>query len=305
MGIGRTWGRTGKIITVAVASFVAIGVYIAFVLMSLRGSDAQPLRVLERPSGASGSVVTLEVEEVQSNYTVLQGNLTVLPGAELLDPVTHSLKDELSVTVTSVAKPTSITWSKGMFPGVVPVPLTLAGDIEDWPLDHYRSGPVTVELYTGAAHIPDRATVTFFDRMPGWKVETLPSKRGDLLPTYRIKMHRSVGATAYAIVILTVLVTIASAAAVVSILSLRGYRKFQPPMTTWYAAMLFAVVPLRNAFPGSPPLGSNIDMVLVVWVIVVLVVSMLGYVRCWWRDLKPEPVAQPPGKVAVAAGLKG
>jgi len=34
---------------------------------------------------------------------------------------------------------------------------------------------------------------------------------------------------------------------------------------TWYAAMLFAVVPLRNALPGSPAFGSWIDLTIVLW----------------------------------------
>ncbi|ORV01236.1 hypothetical protein AWB93_07515 [Mycobacterium bohemicum] len=37
-------------------------------------------------------------------------------------------------------------------------------------------------------------------------------------------------------------------------------RKFQPPITTWYAAMLFAVVPLRNALPHAPPFGARVDV---------------------------------------------
>jgi hypothetical protein len=32
---------------------------------------------------------------------------------------------------------------------------------------------------------------------------------------------------------------------------------------------------------------------------------MLGYIHCWWRDLKPEPVAQAAPKVPVAAGMQG
>jgi Domain of unknown function (DUF4436) len=39
-------------------------------------------------------------------------------------------------------------------------------------------------------------------------------------------------------------------------------------MTTWYAAMLFAVVPLRTALPGSPAFGSWIDLTIVLWVLV-------------------------------------
>jgi hypothetical protein len=55
--------------------------------------------------------------------------------------------------------------------------------------------------------------------------------------------------------------------------------------------MLFAVVPLRNALPGSPPFGGWIDMTLVLWVLVVLVISMLLYIMCWWRHLRPEATA--------------
>lgn len=181
-----------------------------------------------------------------------------------------------------------------MFPGVVPVPLTLAGDIEHWPLDQYKSGPITVELFVGAAQTPERATVTFFDRLPGWRVQAVASKRGDLLPTYRVKLRRSPSTLAFAIVILAVLIAIAGVAAFVAVQTLRDRRKFQPPMTTWYAAMLFAVIPLRNAFPGSPPFGCWIDMTIVLWVIVVLVVSMLLYIACWWRHLKPDAVTHLP-----------
>ena len=59
-------------------------------------------------------------------------------------------------------------------------------------------------------------------------------------------------------------------------------------MTTWYAAMLFAVMPLRNALPDSPPFGAWIDVTVVLWVIVALVISMALYISCWWRHLKPE-----------------
>jgi purine-cytosine permease-like protein len=71
-------------------------------------------------------------------------------------------------------------------------------------------------------------------------------------------------------------------------------------MTTWYAAMLFAVMPLRNALPDAPPIGSWIDVTITLWVIVALVNAMLIYIVCWWRHLKPEP-EKPSEPVAVAA----
>jgi predicted membrane channel-forming protein YqfA (hemolysin III family) len=92
----------------------------------------------------------------------------------------------------------------------------------------------------------------------------------------------------FAIVILCILIAIAAVGVFVAVQTLRDRRRFQSPMTTWYAAMLFAVVPLRNALPGSPAFGSWIDLTIVLWVLVALVVSMLLYVAAWWRHLRPQ-----------------
>ncbi|WP_353620037.1 DUF4436 family protein [Mycolicibacterium sp. ELW1] len=81
--------------------------------------------------------------------------------------------------------------------------------------------------------------------------------------------------------------TIAVLAVTVSVQTLRDRRKFQPPMTTWFAAMLFAVVPLRNALPDAPTIGNWIDVTVILWVIVALVTSMALYIVCWWRHLNP------------------
>jgi hypothetical protein len=96
----------------------------------------------------------------------------------------------------------------------------------------------------------------------------------------------------FAIVILCILVAIAAVGLFVAVQTFRDRRRFQSPMTTWYAAMLFAVVPLRNSLPGSPAFGSWIDLTVVLWVLVALVVSMLLYIAAWWRHLR---AAEPNG----------
>ena len=49
-------------------------------------------------------------------------------------------------------------------------------------------------------------------------------------------------------------------------------------------AMLFAIMPLRNFLPGSPPPGSWIDQALVLWVLIGLVVAMTIFIFAWWRS---------------------
>jgi hypothetical protein len=129
---------------------VFIAAYIAS--NSLYGSAGKgPHHVTEGQPTADGSMVTISLEDVQSSNTVLGSNLSISPGPGLLDPQTHGLTEDLSVVVTSAVSPTKRTWSKGMLPGTFPVPLTLAGDVADWPFDHYLSGPITVELFRGDA----------------------------------------------------------------------------------------------------------------------------------------------------------
>mgnify|MGYP005812384235 CR=1 FL=1 len=261
---------------------VVVAAYVASVALYARGGGHHHPEI---PAGGDRSTATLVIEDIQSNYSVLSADLSISPGSALLDPQTQHLNEDLSLRVRSVATPTRRTWTKGMLPGIFPVPLTIAGEIENWPFDHYSSGPVEIELMHGPGNVPERVPVTFVNHLSGWQVSA------DGNGPYRVSVHRSLSAAAFGIVILCVLVAIAGLGLFVAVQTLRNRRRFQPPMTTWYAAMLFAVVPLRNALPGSPPFGGWIDITLVLWVLVVLVVSMLLYVMCWWRHLRPEAAA--------------
>ena len=256
-------------------------------------------------AGGDHTTATLTVEEIQSNYSVLVANLAISPSSALLDPQTQHLNQDLGVRVRSTATPARREYTKGMLPGVFPVPLTVAGEIENWPFDHYRSGPIEVELLRGGSdNIVERVPVTFVDHLSGWQVSVNNVNESG---PYRVTVQRSLSAAAFGIVILAVLIAIAGLGLFVAIQTVRDRRKFQPPMTTWYAAMLFAVVPLRNALPGSPPFGGWIDVTLVLWVLVVLVISMLLYIACWWRHLRPDVVAVPPDPASAptSTGVRG
>ena len=277
----------------AIGLAVLIAAYLATIALYAGTGLGRPHGLVEGRPTTGGSTVILDIEELQSVKGVLTANLTVDPGPALLDPESFGLAEELTVVVTSVIAPTKRTWPKGAIPGVFPVSLTITGDPSNWPFDRYMSGPITVELIHGK--VRERVWVTFVDRIPGWKVGVdVPGGAAEPAP-YRVQLHRSPSTAAFATVVLGVLITIAGMALFVAVQTARGLRKFQPPMTTWYAALLFSVVPLRNALPDSPPIGFWIDVTVVLWVIVVLVFSMVLYVYCWWRDLKPD------GDTAVTA----
>lgn len=130
--------------------------------------------------------------------------------------------------------------------------------------------------------------MTFVDRLPGWNVDISGVGDANVPAPYRVGLHRSPSSVAFGTVIVGVLIALAGVGLFVVVQTARGRRQFQPPMTTWYAAMLFAVIPLRNALPDAPPIGFWIDVTVVLWVVVALVTSMVLYILCWWWHLKPD-----------------
>jgi hypothetical protein len=277
---GRRWWPRTKLGVVALIGVVACAILTSTVLY-IDGEGAGRVKSRGAPT-KTGTTVTFDVAIIQNNYSELVGDLIVKPGPELLDPATDGLKQDLTVAVTSTTTPVKRTWSKGMLPGVFPVALTVARDVERWPFDTYYTGPVTVSLFTGT-EAPERANVTIIDRLTGWNIHV--NRVNDASPTspYVVTLERSASTMLFSFVILLIFVAIAALALFVAIQTYRDPSKFQSPLTTWYAAMLFAVVPLRNALPGSPVFGSWIDLTIVLWVLVALVVSMLLYIAAWAR----------------------
>lgn len=272
---------------VGVAVFIAA--YVASIVLYVNDGMGHPHQVAESPPSSGATKVTVDVEDIQSDNSLLIANYNISPGPELLDPVTHALKDDLSFVVTSAVTASNRTWPKGTLPDVFRVSLPLTGDVADWPFDRYQSGPISAQLLFGAGRgetVIHR--VVMVDRLLGWQINVAHGSETDAPGAYRVDLHRSRSTVAFGVVILGVLVALAGVALFVAAQTARDRRKFQPPMTTWYAAMLFAVMPLRNALPDSPPFGSWIDVTIVLWVVVVLVISMVIYVSCWWRHLRPE-----------------
>src|SRR6202012_1302667 len=289
--IRRRRGRPHKKLGVGAVVGLVICAMAGAGALYVNGATSQRIPAYSVPLGG-GTTGTLDAVSISNNYRELVGDLIIKPGPVLVDPATDSLKQDLTVAITSATTPIRRTYSRGMLPGVFPVPLTLAHDVERWPFDSYETGPITVEVFTGPEQLPERASLTFVDGLTGWKVHVARVNNANASSPYQVQLQRSPSTMLFAIVILCIFVAIATVGLFVAIQTIRDPRRFQAPMTTWYAAMLFAVVPLRNSLPGSPAFGSWIDLTIVLWVLVALVVSMLLYIAAWWRHLR---AAEPNG----------
>src|SRR5690606_35559079 len=112
-----------------------------------------------------------------------------------------------------------------------------------------------------------------------------------------ITIGRSFSTVAFAIVLTASLILMAVIALLVSISVLRRARDMELIFLGWIAGMLFAVPALRNFLPGQPPIGSWVDFLIVLWVVVSLIVSLALLVFAWFSSTRrtpdddPEPAA--------------
>ena len=111
--------------------------------------------------------------------------------------------------------------------------------------------------------VPARVDVT--GSLDGWAVTVdrvkdpaaLPTSRGSDNGNVVITFRRAKGPLIFDLGICLVLIALPTLALLVAIPMALGRRKFLPPFATWYAANLFAIVPLRNILPGSPPVRGS------------------------------------------------
>src|ERR1700753_2922634 len=227
----------GRLGIVALIGLVACAMA-ASVVLYVNGAASQRIPG-HSVATSGGTTVTLDAVSISNNYRELVGDLIIKPGPALVDPATDSLKQDLTVAVTSATTPIRRTYSRGMLPGVFPVPLTLAHVVERWPFDSYDTGPITVEVFTGPQQLPERANLTFVDGLSGWEVHVARVEQAHAASPYQVQLQRSPSTMLFAMVILCIFVAIATVGLFVAIQTIRDPRRFQAPMTTWYAAMLF------------------------------------------------------------------
>ena len=216
---------------------------------------------------------------------LLDVDVTVEPSGELLDQQ-GLLRDDLTVTLHP-GKGNPARLPKGTEAGTVTAQLVVEGDIDRWPFDHYAARNVTVEVGRGSlrGEHPEVVETKIVDAVAGWHVTVGPHPGvGDANASEDITITRAHSSLVFALLLCFLLVSLPCFGLAVAIPTLARRRPFHPPMVGWFAIMLFAVVPLRNLFPGAPPLGARVDRMVVIWVLLGVTLAMGLYLVAWWDE---------------------
>ncbi len=289
---------------VAVLALVYIAVVALYALndryASIEGCTEDP------PSDAV--LLALAPEAVDAVQDRLTTTLTVMSFGPLGSDTSGLLSDPLTILVSDNDGPRSFTIAQDEIPSPQSLRLITDGFVERWPFDAHTVDFAVVSIQTvdgvGSA-IPTRLCGSA--HVPGWvfsSEEVAGTDEvvvdGEPVTQLRVTATRSVATVAFGIVILGLMAVLPVLGLTVAIVAYRGIRKVEATLMSWMAAMLFATIPLRTFLPGSPPIGSWVDYLVVLWVVAGLVLGLVIYVLALLRWGTRGERAAPDGSLAVA-----
>jgi hypothetical protein len=280
-------------ITVVVA--IALGVLVIYVLSLI----AVHLLAKSRPAlpavdfsqlSADDSVVQVDLDKLDTVANRLTVNVLVYPQDSMYDKDFGVLTADAAVRLYPDNDLGDLQYPVGKAPAQVSTAIDAIGDPGNWPFDSYTTKDIAAVVFTGTGSNREASTarVEVTGKLDGWdatvtRVHDPVDPPGDY-EDVRLTLKRSKGPLIFDIGICLVLIALPVLALWVAIPMVLGRTSFLPPFGTWFAAMLFAVVPLRNFLPGSPPPGSWIDQAIVLWVLIGLVTAMSLFILAWWRQ---------------------
>jgi Domain of unknown function (DUF4436) len=281
---------------------IVIGLAILLAFFATYGLSLLGVRALQKSegplppldlsqAGPDDTVVQIRLQELKATTNRLTVNVLIYPGESLYDKRFDELITDIAVRLYPPNDLGDLQFPKGKAPAQVTTTIEAHGNPGNWPFDSYRTEPQSADVFVGTGANRKRipAVVEVTGSMDGWDAEVQRNTDTSETGSHNssnvvVLLQRAKGPLIFDLGIIVVLISLPTLALLVAIPMAMGRRKFVPPFATWYAANLFAIVPLRNILPGAPPPGSMIDQALVQWVLLALATAMALYVYAWIRQ---------------------
>lgn len=278
--------------------------------------------------------VVLEVSKVDATAATISGTMQVSAdayadeNARLVKSVTVDLvavsagpdADMAPLAVRSLSA--SFPKGRSSFGLSAPIEIRSAGDYQTYPFDTLRSellafvtvGPDSGEL----GGVP--VNLLIVGDSPGWLIRNQPLEdedgrdiladmaEADVTTTGRfateLYLTRAGSTKTFVMLLLAALLVMGVLSLAVARAVRTRRRRIEATMASWFAAMLFAVIPLRLNMPGAPPIGVWIDFIVLLWVELALMIGLAIFVGSWLRYTpapelpapSPEPASPPPDR---------
>ncbi len=238
--------------------------------------------------------------------------MSFVPAGDLADENGMLAKD-LVLDYNSATGKSQATFKAGERMNAVDATFELIGDISSYPFDNhvtlpemmlyapvkdtdgqitdYEGIPSTV-LYSSslAGYTVSAAEAQYNENGEPQVVESSPDNTNGYA-MMAVAVERSPSAKTFTIFIMVLQWLLALVAVGVVIMWLKG-RKIEVSMFGWLGALLFALVPLRNAMPAAPPIGVLSDIISFFWAEILVAACLVAGVATWLKRGSAEGKAK-------------
>jgi len=254
---------------------------------------------------ADGVNVALEVIEIEPELREVTALATIYPTGSYLDDEHGSFATDLQVS-SRVLKDAEVFEIDEGEPvgGSYEITIPVTGNAQIYPLDHYDYSYSDAQVPGGTMPAPVLSVDEVlkdgsFRRVPvgvaadkpggivGWSQDLRLASDGR---TFKIglTMHRSAAVVTAVAVVIVLVLAMAALSLLVAWGVATGRRPVEATMASWFAAMLFALIPLQHNLPGTPRAGSTwLDFCVFLWVEVALLVGLGVFIISWFRFRSP------------------
>ena len=165
------------------------------------------------------------------------------------------------------------------------------GQEADYPFDEYDgwlfiSADTYAKQADGSLESVKQLLVNLDARggIDGWNTSADISEFPSEVAMANLHYDRAFSTQLFALLLLTLMTSLALAALFVAILLISNRRAAEVALLGWTASLLFALPLLRNSMPNGPPIGANIDILLFFWVLSTAIISALLVVVSYTRQ---------------------
>ncbi|HEX7304954.1 DUF4436 family protein [Lentzea sp.] len=240
---------------------------VAFVvLLALVTAGSLTVYLVERGQGQQAIVlgdttspnrldVSVFVQKTDASLQEVSAQVEVAPQGALADENGWPRKD---ITLyTNGVKGDVLPFKAGKTPSVADLRVAMNdGVITDYPFDGYQVDFGFTAEVDGAA-VPVNLTLVNADSF--FKLTLAKDETTSDALMFTAAAKRSTGTFAFALFIMVFMWFLSLAAVIAAWFAVKGRHGLLWPSMSFMGALLFALVPLRNAVPGQPPVGSVVD----------------------------------------------
>jgi hypothetical protein len=145
------------------------------------------------------------------------------------------------------------------------------GFVSDYPFDSYTTD---VGFYATINDEPVPISLIFRNADPFFTTTPTGANTGSGAATIGLRIGRSRGTLIFAWFLMAAMWILALSVLGAAWIIVRGRRGLIWPALGWMAATLFALVAVRNAVPGLPPIGSLFDYASFLWAEAIVAISL-------------------------------